>query len=170
MRNILLISLTLITTLIFAQERKINKGETWYRIYPRKFVEMKADQQNNFYANVIDSANFIEFEYYKRADEYEDMTDDEYMEKILFSVPKNAKSFNYTDVSLKAAYLRSCFCADRGWHDINVGFIKGKKINATTWNVEIDIMTKPDMARKAAPLTMKFNATYKVYHQSVQKK
>jgi len=170
MRIILIATFTILTTTLFAQERKINKGETWYRIYTGKSLEMKTDKQNNFSANIINTGNFLVFEYYKRADEYADMTDDEYMEKIVFEVPKNAKSFNFTDVSLKAAFLRSCFCPDRGWHEINVGFIKGKKINATTWNVEIDIMTKPDMVRKSAPIAMKFKATYKVFHQPVIKK
>ncbi|MEI6507247.1 MAG: hypothetical protein WCO54_02115 [Bacteroidota bacterium] len=169
MKKLLLPILICFSIATFAQKSKINKGETWYHIFTGKSLEIKTDNQKNFSAQVIDGNDLV-FEYGMRADENPDLTDDEYTEKILFSVPKNAKSFMYTDTTLKAAFLRGCFCIDRGWHNVNTGFIKGKKINATTWQVEIDVMTQPNIERNFRPIAKKFKAVFKVYKPSAKNK
>jgi hypothetical protein len=152
---------------VFAQP-KINKGETLYRIYTNKSLQIINDSEN--FSAQIDTGKDLVFEYYMRADERADMSDDEYTEKILFSAPKNVKSFNYTGKTLNAVFLRGCFCMDRGWHPISDGFIKGKKINSTTWIVEMDIMTKADPSRNANAITKKIKATFKIYAASPAKK
>jgi hypothetical protein len=169
MRSIILSSLLLFFIGANAQQNgKINKGETWHRIYPNQSFELQSIDGEN-YSVLQGDGEDLTFEYYKRADEYVEMSDDEYTEKIVFSVPKNAKSFNYTGATLKAAFLRGCFCPDRGWHAISDGFIKGKKINATTWQVEVDVMTKPNPSRGANAVSRKFKATFKLYNPVVKK-
>ena len=169
MRYTILFTFLLLFGFTHAQEGPINKGETWHRIYPDKSLELKVDEHYNFYAEVAGGKDLV-FEYYMRADEYVERSDDEYTEKILFSVPKKATSFFYTDTTLKAAFLRGCFCPDRGWHLFSDGFIKGKKINSTTWHVEIDVMTKPDLSRNSNAVTKRFKANYMIYAAPVSKK
>lgn len=160
MKNLLLTAILISSTLLFAQEGKINKGETWYRIYPKKSLQITNDADKGYFAQVLDGDELV-FEYQQRKDEYADMTDDEYTEKILFSVPKKAASFNYTGTTLKAAFLMGCFCPDRGWHQISDGFIKGKKLKNNTWKVEMDVMTKADPSRHANSVTRKMNVIFK---------
>ncbi len=169
MRNIILLTLLLVFTNSQAQEGHLIKGGKWYNIFPNKTVVLNVDAQNNFYAEIV-KGNDLVFEYFMRADEYADRTDDEYFEKILFSVPKNATSFYFTDTTIKAAFLQGCFCPDRGWHSFSDGFIKGKKINATTWKVEFDVMTKPNPLKNANAISRKFKATFSVYKEPVSKK
>lgn len=166
MRNILAFIFIACAGAAFAQGR-INKGETWYRIYPGKALRMQYEEQN-FYTQTLAGDSLL-FEYYKRNDERAEMSDDEYAEKIVFAVARNAKAFNYTGETLKAAFLRSCFCPDRGWHEISDGFIKGKKINATTWQIEMDVMTKADPSRNAQAVTRRLKAMFKVYRAPAPK-
>src|SRR4051812_5519915 len=99
-------SLLLVVSLVQAQQDKINKGETWHRIYLNQRLELTTDEGR--FSAEIKKGHDLTFEYYMRADERANMTDDEYMEKIIFSVPRRAKSFNYTDTTLHAAFLRGC--------------------------------------------------------------
>jgi hypothetical protein len=169
MRNIFLVILIFLFTNAQSQEGTIIKGGKWYTITPNKAVVLNEDAQHNFFAEVIEGKDLV-FEYLMRADKHSDRTDDDYIEKIIFSVPKNAKSFYYTDTSIKAAFLLGCFCPDRGWHAFGDGFIKGKKINSTTWKVELDVMTKPNPSRNANAITRKFTANFVLAKPSVKKK
>jgi hypothetical protein len=171
MRNTLLLLLLLACPFapIYAQQGAINKGETWYRIYPDKSLELKTDERNNFSALMTDGKDLV-FEYYMRADDRADVTDDEYTEKIVFAVPKQAKTFVYKDSTLKAAFLKGCFCVDRGWHRVNNGVIRGKKLTATTWQVQLDVMTQGEPERNIKPVTKTFKAVYKIYSPGTRKK
>ncbi|MFI5164903.1 MAG: hypothetical protein ACHQHP_06625 [Bacteroidia bacterium] len=169
MKKLFGLMLVLIAFAANSQERKINKGETWYRIYNNKDLEMKTDERFVFSTLIIDGKNLV-FEYYMRADDYDDIADDEYMERVVFEVPAKATSFYYHDSTLRAAFYRGCFCPDRGWHALGDGFIKGKKINATTWQVEIDAMTKATPNRTSGPVTKKFKATFVLQTNPAKKK
>jgi len=169
MRKLFLLILIFFVAKSQAQEAAVIKGGKWYTITPNKTVSLNEDAQHNFFAEVI-NGNDLVFEYMMRADKHPDRTDDDYVEKIIFSVPKNAKSFYYTDTTIKAAFLLGCFCPDRGWHALGDGFIKGKKINSSTWKVEFDVMTKPNPTRNANAITRKFIASFTLAKPSTKKK
>ena len=166
MRNTFLTILIIFSATAYAQDKNIIKGVKKYNVYTNKDVAFKEDPLHNVYAEIVDGNN-LAFEYMMRADKHLNMTDDEYMERILFSVPKNAKSFFYTDTTLKAALLIGCFCPNRGWFTFSDGFIKGKKINATTWKVEMDVMTKPNPEKRANAMTRKIKANFVMVKPSV---
>ena len=167
MRNIILI-LLLSVSVAKAQEGHLIKGGSWYSIFYNKTVEFKNAGTDNFYGEVVDGKNLV-FEYMMRADEYADKTDDEHFEKIIFSVPKNATTFYFSDTALKAAFLLGCFCQERGWYQFSDGYIKGKKLTATSWKVEFDVMTKPNPNKHANAITRKFKGTFRMVKPAVQK-
>lgn len=162
MRNIILLSLIILFGKANAQTPQnppVIKGGKWCSVIPNKTVEFKEDPSHNFYAEIVDGKDLV-FEYVMRADKHPERSDDDYMERIFFSVPKNVSTFYYHDSTLKAAYLLACFCPNRGWYKFSDGYIKGKKINPTTWKVEFDVMTKPDPSKQANAITKKFTANF----------
>jgi hypothetical protein len=136
----------------FAQS-KVNKGFKKYMIYANKTLEFKNKDSMHFSAQMVDGKDWV-FVYHYQADEYADMTDDEFTEMIYFVVPSGAANFELTGASLRAAYLRSCFCMERGWHKISDGVIKGTKNTDGTWNVGISINTPREPDRSANPLAI----------------
>jgi len=169
MRNLILLFFVVFCALANAQQGKVIKGVKFYRIISNSKLEFKKDAQNNFYAEIVKGNDFV-FEYLKSDDKHTDRTDDEHFERILFAVNKNKKKFYYSDTTLKAAFLIGCFCRERGWYTFSDGFIKGEKINTTTWKVEFDAMTKPDPSRLANAITRKFIANFTPHIQKVLKK
>lgn len=96
--------------------------------------------QGGFYYQV-NSGNDLVFRYTHNGPDCKNIADEEYTENLVFQVPSAATSFEYRNDQLKNAscyFNRVCFCP-MNTIAINSGFIKGTKISATKWNVEINI-------------------------------
>ncbi len=126
---------------------------------------IKLNQADNIYFdyNII-KGNKLVFDYYYKAKDRESVADDEYNERIVFEMySKSAASFVLTGDSIlaaKAYYTRSCFCLDRGNYKINGGSILGKKINANTWKVDMDLVITPVPEFGGEPFSVKVSGTF----------
>jgi hypothetical protein len=168
MKNFLPILFMILALPAVAQE-KINKGFRTFKAFPCKKLQFNMNDSFSFSAQMLPGKKMV-FEYYYKADEDEYMSDDEYVERIYFEVPAGATNFHLHDSTLKAAYLRSCFCMDRGWHRVASGYIHGKKINSKTWEVEISITTEKEPDRSAGPIAVDVQGRFTLQPRPVVKK
>lgn len=101
-----------------------NYGELFYQINPGG-----------------DLANDIVFEYTHKGPECEDWVDEEYTDKLVFKIASTSNSFYIQNDQLEAALC--LFRKIAWWTDgatrIRSGYIKGTKVSATKWDIEIDI-------------------------------
>ena len=89
----------------------------------------------------INSGNDLVFRYTHNGPDCKNIADEEYTENLVFVVPVSATSFEYRNDQLKNAscyFNRICFCP-LITNVIGSGVIKGTKISATKWDVEINI-------------------------------
>ena len=144
MRKFLLIAGILINTLVFAQTTKMTPASTstkWVKNTKIDFVYSQPDSAS-FSPERRNGKDWF-FEFKHTAEENPEMSDDEKTEIIGFQIaPVKGNSFTLKNKQLQKArayYLLGCFCKDRGFKLISKGSIVGKKINATTWMVTIDV-------------------------------
>ena len=96
------------------------------------------------YGRVEEGANLV-FEYKYKAEDAENIADDEYSELIRFEIESSLDKFNYSDDELSninAVFTKECFC----WFDSDekknvspTGTISGKKLSETEWDITFDI-------------------------------
>lgn len=80
------------------------------------------------------------FKYEFRSKEYLMISDDEFVERLFFKVLPKGNKFIYNLNNFKKSHLlysQSCFCMDAGNYVIQKGSIVGKKVNKTTWDVQV---------------------------------
>lgn len=84
------------------------------------------------------------FEYILQDAESPEIADDEKTQIVGFCIPPvKGHSFVLKNEQLtkaKAYYMLGCFCKDRGFKLIHKGLIKGRRINATTWEVKATLI------------------------------
>jgi len=131
-------------------------------IYLQKTIKLNSTDSINPDFEIANGTRML-FEYEYRSKDIIAMSDDEMMEKIIFSINPNRKSFSFSNNSIKDTRLiftQSCFCRDAGNYVIKAGNISGKKINSTTWKVKLKISY---LARNSGIKVNKtFNLTYKI--------
>lgn len=103
------------------------------------------------------------FKYEYRSKEYLMISDDEFVERLFFKVLPKGKKFIYNLKNIKKSHLlysQSCFCMDAGNYVIQKGSIVGKKVNKTTWDVQVKFNY---IARNSKDLiTKKYHLKYKI--------
>jgi len=110
-----------------------------YEILPASKIDTIRNQGGLFYQ--INPGNNLVFRYTHAGPDCINMADEEYTEYLVFQVPSGATSFEFRDEQLKVAFSyfrRVCFCGMSS-PVISSGVIKGTKISATKWNVEINV-------------------------------
>lgn len=108
---------------------------------------------------VIEPGKFIVFQYRFNNNDDPLIADDEYTEILQFEIDPELERFTISGNSLKqsrAVYGEFCFCLDSGFLWITDGCIKGKKINSTRWQIEINISAKT----KTGKLTKMLSGTF----------
>lgn len=86
--------------------------------------------------------NNLVFEYRMEEGDDPDIADDEYVETILFEIPLDATSFQYTDEEIldtKMYFSQFCYCDPIGSIQISKGVLKGEKQNDNSWSIELDV-------------------------------
>lgn len=131
-------------------------------IYLQKTIKLNSTDSINPDFEITNGTRML-FEYEFRSKDIIAMSDDEMMEKVIFSINPNRNSFTFNNTSIKDTRLiftQSCFCRDAGNYVIKAGNISGVKINATTWKVKLKINY---LARNSGVKVSKtFNLTYKI--------
>jgi hypothetical protein len=131
-------------------------------IHLKKTIKLNSNDSINPDFEITDGSRIL-FEYEYRSKDIIAMSDDEMMERLVFSVNANRKSFDFSDLELKDTrmlFTQSCFCMDAGNYVIKSGRVVGKKINKNTWKVKIKINY---IARNSGiKVTKTFNLTYKI--------
>jgi hypothetical protein len=96
--------------------------------------------QGGFFYKINPGSNLV-FRYAHTGPDCKNIADEEYTEYLVFQVPSGVSSFEYTNNQLKDAFCyfnRICFCP-LNTNMISSGIIKGTKVSATKWILEINI-------------------------------
>ncbi|MCZ6901146.1 MAG: hypothetical protein O7F74_13005 [Bacteroidetes bacterium] len=133
----------------------------------------------NFYNNAEISTDFPfviggnsrVFHYYHKAEDEENVADDEFSEDFFIQIEKEKDSFDYSDVNtdlIYHIYKAHCFCPIDDYSQIKTGFIRGDKITNTKWNVSADLTLETGVIDEVSGDTLyvlereiKFNGTFK---------
>jgi hypothetical protein len=110
-----------------------------YEILTASKIDTIATQGGFYYQ--VNSGNDLVFRYTHTGPDCKNIADEEYTEHLVFQVPGGATSFEYRNDQLKNAscyFNRLCYCP-LNTIAVSSGIIKGTKISATKWDVEINI-------------------------------
>ncbi len=120
---------------------KQTSGKIKTTFHGKSKLELKQDESGSVYPKISEGKKWV-LEYKYTAPENPDIADDEYSETFTFQIKKPCgKRFKITDLKkANAIFLKSCFCADRGYSKITEGKITGKKIDKNTWEITATYM------------------------------
>ena len=125
------------------------------------FYENAQITLSEFNFSDVSPGNNLVFRYYFLADENPNISDDEYAERIIFEIPSDADEFSFTNAELSninTYFDKFCFCFIEGSIPISEGTISGSKINATTWEVSIDVSFE-DFQLETRTISERFSLT-----------
>ena len=129
---------------------------------PNKTIIFNTADSINPEFEVVNGKELV-FKYEFRSKEYLMISDDEYVERLFFKVLPKGNKFIYNFNNFKKSHLlysQSCFCMDAGNYVIQKGSIVGKKLNKTTWDVQIKFSY---IARNSKNLVNKnYHLNYKI--------
>ncbi len=162
MKNLLLIVSLLTGTFVFAQNDSINPERITYEYFSAKSINIK-NNEGSIYPEMV-SGNKIVFQYSKQHAERPAISDDEMYESILFEVDSSWNKFVFKKkiAMSKATYQLGCFCIGRGYHIIDGGFIKGRKLTNGNYLIEADVFIKYDNGVKKK---IKFKGEFKAVNE-----
>jgi hypothetical protein len=148
MKNLFLLISLLTGTLVFAQNDSINPERVSYEFFSGKSIDIKKNE-GSIYPEMI-SGDKIVFQYSKQHAERPAISDDEMFESVLFEVDSTWKKFTFKKKMAlsKATYQLGCFCIGRGYHIIDGGYIKGRKLTNGNYLIEADVFIKYDTGVK----------------------
>jgi len=89
----------------------------------------------------IKPGNDLVFSYTHDGPACKSIADEEYSDKLVFQVPAASNSFLYENGQLADAmclFIKIAFWTNRAYK-VNSGFVKGTKISATKWDIEINV-------------------------------
>ena len=89
----------------------------------------------------IKPGNDLVFNYTHEGPACKSIADEEYSDKLVFQVPSGSNSFLYENGQLAdvmCLFIKIAFWTN-GAYKVNSGFVKGTKISATKWDVEINV-------------------------------
>ncbi len=158
MKNLLLTISLFATTLVFAQNDSINPERITYEFFSGKSIDIKKNE-GSIYPEMI-SGDKIVFQYSKQHAERPAISDDEMYESLLFEVDSTWKKFTFKKKMAlsKATYQLGCFCIGRGYHIIDGGYIKGRKLTNGNYLIEADVFIKYETGVKKK---IKFKGEFK---------
>jgi hypothetical protein len=164
MKKLLILLLCMNVTLLLAQPGdKVNPSTKTFKFYKGKSI-VTTDYDSVSFDYAVGAGNNIVFDYYYKASDHEMIADDEYSERLLFQVSSTARSFRISGANLlraKTIFNSSCFCLNAGNYKISKGWIKGTRINASTWKIQADITTVPREGR-GNPIHKKISGTFRL--------
>ena len=142
MRNIILIITLFISTALFAQRDSINPETVKYEFFTAKNINL-LNNEGSIYPEVKDG-NMVVFQYSKRHAENPMISDDEMYESLVFEVDSTWRNFVFKKKMAlsKATYQLGCFCIGRGYHIIDGGTIRGKKLANGNYYITADVYIK----------------------------
>ena len=103
-----------------------------------KIDTLKVDQRLFFQIN---PGNDIVFSYTHTGPDCKSIVDEEYVDKLIFKVPATSNSFFYENTQLTDAmclFIKLAFWTN-GAFRVSSGYVKGTKVSATKWNVQINV-------------------------------
>ncbi len=89
---------------------------------------------------------FLLFEYYRLGPMCDDITDEDWVEKLYFAIPDSVVEFKLVDSFILET---NCYYQERGaWYfnqqSAQKGIIEGNKIGIDKWKVKVDIVVNAD--------------------------
>jgi len=118
-----------------------------YKFYSSSKIDTTSNHTGLFFQ--IAPGNDLVFNYTRTAPDCKSIADEEYVDKLVFKVPANANSFFYENSQLADAlclFIKYAFWTN-GAHQITSGYVKGTKVSATKWDVEINVETGGSVGR-----------------------
>ncbi len=92
--------------------------------------------------STIESGENLVFEYRFESEDVLEIADDEFVEVIRFEIDSDLNTFSFADNELgdlKIIQRKICFCAFEESTDALIGSIKGNKISANEWDIQLNI-------------------------------
>jgi hypothetical protein len=89
----------------------------------------------------INPGNDLVFSYAYNGPDCKNIADEEYTDKLVFKVPAGSASFLYENsqpTDAMCLFIKYAFWTN-GSYKVTSGYVKGTKISATKWNVEINV-------------------------------
>jgi hypothetical protein len=110
-----------------------------YEFYPSSKIDTITTDMRLFFS--IKPGNDLVFSFTHDGPACKSITDEEYSDKLVFLAPAASNSFFYENSQLTNAmclFIKIAFWAN-GAYKVNSGFVKGTRISATKWDVEINV-------------------------------
>lgn len=119
-----------------------------YEFYPSSKIDTASNIYFDFFFQVK-PGNDLVFNYTHEGPQCKSIQDEEYTANLIFKVPADSNSFLYENSQLTDVMClfvtSSIFTNDV--YAVNSGFVKGTKISATKWDVEISVDVGGSMDR-----------------------
>lgn len=168
MKHLFVLSLLCMQFLLASAQKDsvaMNPAKRTYQVLKNQEITiMETNEGRDIFPEMIKGKKLV-FQYQYKAAENPMMTDDELFESIMFQVEPFTKSFTLKgDALLKsnATFNRSCFCRDRGYFLVTGGYIKGKKINSTTYAIEFNLTFKSPEYRGGQVVQKRLKAHFRI--------
>ena len=111
-----------------------------YEFYPSSKIDTASTSDMRLFFQ-IKPGNDLVFNYTHEGPACKSIADEEYSDKLVFQVPAASNSFLYENSQLTDAmclFIKIAFWTN-GAYNVNSGFVKGTKISATKWDIEINV-------------------------------
>jgi hypothetical protein len=111
-----------------------------YEFYPSSKIDTASTSDMRLFFQ-IKPGNDLVFNYTHEGPACKSIADEEYSDKLVFQVPAASNSFLYENSQLTDAmclFIKIAF-GTNGAYKVNSGFLKGTKISATKWDIEINV-------------------------------
>ena len=111
-----------------------------YEFYPSSKIDTASTSDMRLFFQ-IKPGNDLVFNYTHEGPACKNIADEEYFDKLVFQVPAASNSFLYENSQLTDAmclFIKIAFWTN-GAYKVNSGFVKGTKISATKWEIEINV-------------------------------
>lgn len=143
--------LILVLSAIISACSKNNEDRYSYTFSTGSALIIEATNGYMKYGKVVSGTNLV-FEYQFERDDEENIADDEYAEFIRFEIDPSLNEFNYGDEELQTInpiFTQECFCGFYGEEkEVSpTGFISGKKVSDTKWDITIDVIFYGDESK-----------------------
>ncbi|GAB5540088.1 MAG: hypothetical protein Salg2KO_21910 [Salibacteraceae bacterium] len=135
-RFILLVIIVLCAETIVAQNRW---ETTLFTVYSGKSIAYDSEKMKRKSYRLEDGNKLVFEHQHNKVDEGNQSNANEI---VVFQIPIESVKFSYKNEELlevDAIYVQNCRCQDRGVHQIDKGFIKGKRNKRGEWKIELEV-------------------------------
>ncbi len=161
MKKWLSLSLVFMVTLYMdAHQLQTSPMKETFEWFGNKTIN-QINNEGQYYTELKEGDKVV-LQYSKSYPQDDNIADDEMYESLLFEVDANWKNFVFRNkINLsKATYNLGCFCAERGYYQVQNGdgFIRGKKLSNGNYEIEasLTVTIKNNAKRK-----LKFKGIFK---------